>query len=100
MNRIQTETVQMFTRVTAHGKANVNVFPKNSAANEVLTELEAQVKKATDAATARKSAERNKRAGLAARGKARTKLGNFLSHAVQISRVLDTDTLSPPDSRA
>ena len=99
MNRRQTETYQMFTRVTAYGKANVNFFPKNSAANEVLTDLEAQAENATEAATARKSAERNKRSGLAARGKARTKLGNFLSHAVQISRVLDTNTLNPPDSR-
>jgi hypothetical protein len=99
MNRQQTQTYQMLTRVVDLGTANVNLFPKNSAAEEILKELRTQVETITEAATARVSADRDLKAGSAARATARTKLSHVLSHATQISNALNTNTLEPPASR-
>jgi hypothetical protein len=99
MNRKQTQTYQMLTRVVDFGTANVNLFPNNSAAGGILKDLGTQVEKLTEAATTRVSADRDLRAGSAARDTARTKLSNGLSHAAQISNALDTNTLELPAIR-
>jgi hypothetical protein len=100
MNRKQTQTYQMLTRVVDFGTANVNLFPNNSAADGILKELGTQVENLAEAATTRVSADRDLRAGSSARDTARTKLSSVLSHAAQISNALDTNTLEMPAGRS
>jgi hypothetical protein len=96
MNKREIETYNMLTRVEDFGNRNVSLFPKNSAAAEILKTLGSGVEKLSEAAATHTSAETAMREAHDARATARTNARNLISRASLVSRASDNSKVRLP----
>ena len=96
MNRNDTQTYQMLTRVADFGTKNVSSFPKTSGAARLLDGLENGLKTMSEAGGIYVAAKTAMRNGRTAKEACRENLKSYLSRAAQLSRVLHTDKLQLP----
>jgi len=96
MNKREIETYNMLTRVEDFGNRNVSLFPKNSAAAEILKTLGSGVEKLSEAAATHASAETAMREAHDARATARTNARNLISRASLVSRASDNSKVRLP----
>src|SRR5262245_58795 len=87
---------QMLTRVVDFLTRNVSLFPKSSAATEMLGKLESGVKTLSEAAAARKSAEAAMREAHTARATSRDHAKDVISRAGLVARALGNDKVRLP----
>src|SRR5262249_43527550 len=99
MNRRNIETHQMLTRVAEFASDNIGLFPKNSAAGEIVGALQSGVGGLSQKGSARVSAETAMRASKKFRAASREKLLGYLRRADQIARALQNDQLQLPQKR-
>ncbi len=96
MNRNNATRYEMLTRTVEFGKKNLDVFPKNSAAGEILKTLESGVGELLKQAKARTSAENAMRTYLNARMSSRNELRGYLTRAGRIARAFHTVEVQLP----
>jgi hypothetical protein len=96
MNRRTIETYKMLTRVEDFGNRNVSLFPKNSAAAEILKTLGSGVEKLSEASATHASAEAAMREARDARSAARTNARDLISRASLVSRASDNSKVRFP----
>src|SRR5262249_10153807 len=97
MQRQESQILQMLTNVADFGAKNVGIFPKTTAAPEIVDALESGVKKLSDEAAVLPSVKAELRSNAGARAASRTKLRTCLSLAYQIARALNIDHVPAPD---
>jgi len=97
MKRQESQTLQMLTNVADLGAKIVGVFPKTTAAAELVEALESGVKKLSDDAAVLASIKADLRSNASARAASRTKLRTCLSVAHQIARALNIDHVPAPN---
>jgi len=96
MNRRTIETYKMLTRVEDFGNRNVSLFPKNSAAAEILKTLGSGVERLSEASATHASAEAAMREAHEARSAARTNARDLISRASLVSRASDNSKVRLP----
>src|SRR5262249_41858357 len=85
MNRKNTTNYQRLTKVVEFAKRNVSLFPKDSAAEEILEALDDSVRAFPEKVAARIAAERAMQASLEARSAARDNLQRYITQAAWIA---------------
>jgi len=96
MNRKDTQDYQMLTKVVDFTHNNVGLFPKTSAATEILAALDSAVTRLSDQARTQISSEAAMRVSRNARTKARNTLRKRLALSDQIARVLNSGQFRAP----
>src|SRR3989442_3177045 len=96
MNRKNMENYQMLTRTVEFATHHVGLFPKNSAAAEILDTMKSGVSELSEKGSARVSAESAMRISGNARTAAREKLQGCLATADRIARLLRSDKIRFP----
>src|SRR5262249_32593459 len=96
MDRKSTANLKVLTQVVEYGKHNVSLFPKESAAPETIETLDSIVRKLSELASARFSAEIAMRENLKARMTSREKLRDVLKRAEWISSAFGSEKVRPP----
>jgi hypothetical protein len=99
MIRKDMQDYQMFTKVADYIANNVGLFPKLSAASEILEGLESAVQHLSDHAQAQVSAESALRVGRNSRAAARDALKRRLAQSEQVARALNSDKFRMPGKR-
>jgi hypothetical protein len=96
MNKREIEIYSMLKRVSDFGNRNVSLFPKNSAAAEILKTLGSGVEKLSEASATHASAEAAMREAHDARATARTNARGLISRASLVSRASDKNKVRLP----
>lgn len=96
MNRESMKSYEMLTRMVGFATTNVGLFPKNSAAAEILKALESGVSELSAKAAAKVSAEIAMRTAANERKASREKLQGYIAWASRIARELNTDKVRMP----
>jgi hypothetical protein len=96
MNRKYTQDYQMLTKVVDFTTNNVGLFPKTSAASEILAALDSAVTRLSNQARTQVSSESAMRVSRSARTAARNTLKKRLVLSDQIARVLNCDQFRAP----
>jgi hypothetical protein len=96
MKKREIEIYKMLTRVEDFGNRNVSMFPKNSAAAEILKTLGSGVEKLSEASATHASAEAAMREAHDARATARTNARGLISRASLVSRASDNSMVRLP----
>jgi hypothetical protein len=99
MIRKNMQDYQMLTKVADYFANIVGLFPKVSAASEILEELQSAVQQLSDQAQAQVSAESAMRVGRNARATARDALKRRLALSDQVARALNSDKFRMPGKR-
>ncbi len=99
MNRKNMQSYQMLTRTVEFAANHVGLFPKNSAAAEILATMKSGVSELSEKGSARVSAESAMRISGNARTAAREKLQGCLATADRIARLLRSDKIRFPAGR-
>jgi len=99
MNRKDTETYEMLTAVAGFASNNVGLFPKTSAAAEILAALETGMRTLSQEASTIASAGNAIRIGRSARKAARENLKATLGHVSRIAVALNSNEFSLPAKR-
>ena len=99
MNRKNMQNYQMLTRTVEFAANHVGLFPKNSAAAEILATMKSGVSELSEKGSARVSAESAMRISGNARTAAREKLQGCLATADRIARLLRSDKIRFPAAR-
>src|SRR4051812_2880183 len=99
MNRKNTQSYQMLARVTEFARANVGLFPKDSAAAEIIEALESGVSELSEKAGKRISAQTAMRVSGNARTAAKGKLRGYLTRASWISAAMKSGKVQTPSDR-
>jgi hypothetical protein len=99
MKRSQTQLYQMLTRVVAFANANESLFPKTSAASEVVAALESAASELSAQASARVSGEAATRTASNARKAARNALRTRLYLYEQAGSALESGKFRAPRKR-
>ena len=96
MNKREIEIYSMLKRVSDFGNRNVSMFPKNSAAAEILKTLGSGVEKLSEASATHASAEAAMREAHDLRATARTNARGLISRASLVSRASDKNKVRLP----
>src|SRR6266404_1221657 len=99
MNRKNMQNYQMLTRTVEFAANHLGLFPKNSAAAEILDTMKSGVSQLSEKGSARVSAESAMRISRNARTAAREKLQGCLATADRIARLLRSDKIRFPAAR-
>ena len=99
MNRQNTQNYQMLTRVADFATNYVGLFPKTTAAPDILSALGAAVATLSDQASTRVSAEATIRTNCQTRIAARETLRTRLQRAEQTGRAVNSDKFRMPAKR-
>ena len=97
MNRKNMQSYQMLTRTVEFAANHLGLFPKNSAAAEILDTMKSGVSELSEKGSARVSAESAVR--ISRRTAARQKLQGCLATADRIARLLRSDKIRFPAGR-
>jgi hypothetical protein len=96
MKKREIEIYKMLTRVEDFGSRNVSMFPKNSAAAEILKTLGSGVEKLSEASATHASSEAAMREAHDARSAARTNARDLIRRASLVSRASDNSKVRFP----
>jgi len=96
MNRQNMQSYQMLTQVAEFANTNVGLFPKTSAAAEIIEALESGVSELSEKASKQISAETAMRISCNARAAARSKLRGYITHANWIATALNSGQVRTP----
>ena len=98
MNRKNMHSYQMLTRVAEFANTNVGLFPKNSAAAEIIEALESGVGELSEKASKRISAETAMRVSRNNRIGARDKLRGHITRASWIAIAMNSGKVQAPSN--
>ena len=96
MNRKNMQGYQMLTRVAEFANTNVGLFPKNSAAAEIIEALESGVSELSEKASKRISAETAMRISRTTRTASRSKLRGYITRASWIATAMNSGKVQVP----
>ena len=99
MKSKQIQNYQMLTRVVAFTADHVNLFPKTSAAAEILTGLQSTVGELAKQASAQVASEGAMREAQNIRAAARESLVQRLIFSEQVARAMNSDKFQMPNRR-
>src|SRR5438045_618933 len=96
MDRPDLQNYQMLTRVVDFGTRNVGMFPKDSAAEEIIGALVSAVSILSEQASSQVNSEASMRTSRVARSAARETLKRKVGLTVQTGRALKSVSFHPP----
>ncbi len=96
MNRKNTNNYEMLMKVSEFGKQTVSLFPKNSAAGEIIKALESSVQILPEKVAARIAAENTMQASRGARIVSRENLRRYLIQASWIAESIQSGPIQKP----
>jgi chorismate mutase len=99
MKKSQIQNYEMLTRVVEFTTTNVSLFPKTSAAAEILEGLQSTVRRLSEQASAQMASEGALQASRTARAAARDALTRRLVLTEQVARALHSDNFPVPIRR-
>jgi len=96
MNRKNTNNYEMLMKVSDFGKQTVSLFPKSSAAAEVIKSLDSTVRILPEKVAARIAAENTMSASLATRIESRENLRRYLIQVSRLAASLESGPIQKP----
>lgn len=99
MNRQRLINHEMLTRVVSVGKRNINLFPRDSVAEEILRAMESDLDSLTEITNAALSSDTAVRVASKSRAAARQELNDLLVRASGMCRELESPQLQLPRQR-
>src|SRR6185295_18390134 len=99
MERKNMQSYQMLTRVAEFANANVGLFPKDSAAAEIIEALESGLSELSEKASKRISAETAMRISGNTRVASRDKLRGYLTRASWIANAMNSGKVRMPSNK-
>src|SRR5436190_14299819 len=100
MNRKNTTNYEKLARVVEFGKCSVSLFPKDSAAGEILEALDSNVRELSEKTAAHVVAERAMQVSLTARAAARENLRLSIAQAAWVAESIHVGPVRKPVNRS